>query len=81
MGKMTKAQLRALGALPCKITIWGGKPFAGLPNGIKTRATLFALNRAGAAQVDFHGVTEHWTITDAGRLALEEHNGKPGDTP
>lgn len=76
--KLTKAQMVALSALPCQITMWGGKPFAGLPNGIKTRATLFALNRAGAAGVEFKGLTEHWSITDAARLALKNQESDRG---
>lgn len=67
---ISDAQMAALKVLPCSITMWGGKPFSGLPNGIRTRATLFALNRAGLAKVDFAGTTENWAITEAGRAAL-----------
>ena len=70
MTKLTKAQIRALSVLPVTITTWGGRPFAGMPEGIKSRATLHALNRLALVGVTHEGLKEKWTITPAGRAAL-----------
>jgi len=69
----TEAQLKALEAMPFRITMWGGKPFAGMPNGVKSIATLRALRSKGLASVRYSGTAEHWDITDAGRAALASH--------
>ena len=68
--KLTEAQMRALSVLPFEITMWGGKPFAGLPDGIRNRSTLWALHRAGLATINYRGTTEIWRQTAAGRDAL-----------
>lgn len=75
MAKLTEAQRKALAALPVEITMWGGKPFAGMPQGIRNRSTLWSLNRAGLANINYRGSTEIWRITTAGRAALEPDNG------
>lgn len=76
--KLTEAQKRTLAALPVEITMWGGKPFAGMPSGIRNRSTLWALHRAGLAAINYKGTTEIWRSTEAGRAALSRHGeGKP----
>lgn len=71
MGKLTEAQRRALGALPCTITTWGGKPFGQMPEGIRNRSTLWAIHKLGLVTITYHGAKENWRITDAGRAALK----------
>lgn len=70
MAKLTEAQRRALEAMPCSITMWGGKPFSGIPEGIRNRSTLWALHKLNLIAITFQGSREHWRITDAGREAL-----------
>jgi len=70
--KLTKTQITALAALPARITMWGGKPFSGMPKGIWSRSTLAALSSRGLAHVSYHGSTEEWRLTEAGRAALKE---------
>lgn len=70
--KLTEAQTTALGKLPCSITMWGGKPWAGMPKGIRNLSTLWALHKLGLAAITYQGTTETWRITDAGRRALQE---------
>ncbi len=72
MAKLTEVQLRALEALPCSITTWGGKPFGGMPKGIRNRSTLWGLHRLGLISITYQGLTENWRITTAGRAALTE---------
>ncbi len=79
MVKLTDAQKRALNTLSSgKISYieWGGKPFSGLPDGIKNRGTLFALHREGLVRTwRGDGFQTIWAITDAGRAALERSEG------
>lgn len=69
--KVTKAQKEALRLLPISITTWGGKPFGGMPSGIKSRSTLSALYKRGLVRVKYVGTTETWFATDAGRRISE----------
>ena len=73
MGKtLTEAQVRALKALPCEITTWGGRPFGGMPEGVRSTSTLYALYKSGLALMEYGGLRQKWSITDAGILALKE---------
>lgn len=42
------------------------------PEGINSRTTLFALRKSGLASVHYEGLREKWSISPAGRLALEK---------
>jgi len=76
--KLTKAQAEALKALvkhpfgTVSITMWGGRPHAGMPAGIRSMATLQALARRGYATMRYAALNEHWSILPAGRAALKE---------
>ena len=70
--KLTKAQMRALALLPVTIPTWGGTVFGRMPEGINSRTTLFALRKSGLASVHYEGLREKWSISPAGRLALEK---------
>ena len=72
MGKLNKAQIEALKVLPVTITMWGGRPFAGMPKGVSRMPTLYALLANGHAKRSFNGRAEYWFITPAGRQALQE---------
>lgn len=72
MVKLTRAQRRALTTLPVSITTWGGKPFAGMPEGIRNRGTLWALQKLGLVTITYLGSRENWRITTAGRAALAD---------
>lgn len=69
---LSEAQRRALKALPVSITTWGGKPFAGMPSGIRNRGTLWSLQKQGLVGITYLGTQENWRITPAGRAALEK---------
>lgn len=82
--KLTKAQIAALEILAEKdvsYSTWGGKLFTSLPSGIRSRETLYALERLRLAK--WHskrGTDTNWSITDAGRTALAspDDSGKRG---
>lgn len=69
--KLTEAQLRALGLLPITVTMWGGKPFTSLPQGVRSVSTLEALRRRGLCKSQHVVTRDVWTITPAIRAALE----------
>lgn len=70
--KLTEAQERALRAMPVTIVMWGGKPFSGMPQGIKSRATLNALWDRDLIAVKYFGNQQNWSITPAGRALLAQ---------
>lgn len=78
--KLTKAQRAALDILttgPVSYSTWGGKLFTGLPRGIRSRETLYALGRMKLAKWHSQrGTDTNWTITDAGREALRREGGE-----
>lgn len=74
--KLTKAQqttLEILGTGYVEFDTWGGKLMTSLPNGIRSRSTLWRLYELGLIKYQQLGaVTTRYTITDAGRTALQE---------
>lgn len=71
--KLTDAQVRALKVMPFSYTTWGIALFTTLPEGVRSRETLYALERRGFAKmrrIDRGNV--EWRITEAGRQALKE---------
>lgn len=70
MPKLTEAQRRALEAMPLEYTTWGPDLFGPLPEGVKSRATLEALQRRGFATHTVGAMQNIWHITPAGRAAL-----------
>lgn len=76
MRSLTEAQMRALKALPVTITMWGGRPFSGMPEGVHSTATLDALRRRKLVTFRIDGARHHWSITDPGRTALKEQEGE-----
>ena len=74
--KLTEAQVATLAALPVEIIMWGGKPFAGMPAGIRNRSTLWALYRRGLAVINYRGSTEIWRPSESGHAALARARGE-----
>ena len=72
MTKLTEAQRRALEAMPLEYSTWGTELFGPLPDGVRSRATLEALQRRGYAAHTAGAMQNVWHITDAGRAALSE---------
>lgn len=72
MAKLSEAQRTALYVMPFDFSTWGGKPFGGLPGGVHSVATLWALHKKGLATVRYDGLRQHWSATPAGRQALQE---------
>ncbi len=70
--KLTEPMRRALSILPISVTMWGGKPLTGLPRGIRSVSTLEALRAKGLCTSKTAGFCNVWTLTDAGRRALEQ---------
>lgn len=74
--KLTKAQqtaLKILGTGYVEFDTWGSKLMTSLPNGIRSRAPLWKLYELGLIQLQQLGAsTFRYTITDAGRTALQE---------
>ena len=78
MSKLSEAQIKALIVLnrgPVRITMWGGKPFAGMPEGIRSRPTLYGLLTRGYAKLIMDGPSERWIITRSGSAMLQETVG------
>lgn len=69
--KLTEAQKAALAAMPFTVIMWGGKPFSGMPKGVR-QSTLSVLLRQKLANVGYNGTRESWDITPAGRATLKE---------
>lgn len=72
MPKITDAQRRALAAMPFSYSVWGDRLITSLPKGVRTTATLFALQRLGLASVSYDIAARNWRATEAGRKMLEE---------
>lgn len=78
MDKLTEAQRRALGVLakgPVAFAEWGGRPTSRMPDGIRSRSTLWALQDKGLATPSRNFPRTTWTITPAGRAALGGTDG------
>ena len=74
--KLTEAQTRTLIAMPIKLTMWGGKPWTNLPKGVRY-SSMRSLKWRGLCDVHYHPYSrETWVLTDAGRRALAEEEGK-----
>ena len=91
MGKMTKEELATLARLNAGDSVvysqdgddgWftgGDRAFVG--NEIIRLRKKGLIERVVDDEENYRGMSERDVISDAGRSALEEHNGKPGDTP
>lgn len=73
--KLTAAQQKALEILGTgyvEYSAWGGKLMTRLPDGIRSRATLWGLSKLGLANCQPLGTsTVRYTLTHAGRQALK----------
>lgn len=78
--KLTKAQKTALEILCSgyvEFDTWGSKLITSLPDGIRSRTTLWKLNELGLARCQHLGVCSvRYTITPAGRAALAKGGGE-----
>lgn len=73
--KLTDAQAHALAQLPLRYSTWGGKPFSGIPGGVREQ-TLFALHRRNLASILCAGLDRSWSITPAGLSLLQSMKGE-----
>lgn len=74
--KLSEAQRRALEAMPIEYMEWGLDLFTPLPDGVKSRSVLRALERKGLAACIYGAMARTWNITEAGRSALNSERPK-----
>ena len=71
MRRLTEAQMRALKAMPFDYMEWGLDLLGPLPEAVRSRSTLHALEERGLAKCLSGAMSRQWIITEAGRAALK----------